>query len=80
MLRGGAHVIALAPKAVEALFVLAANNGRVVEKDELLKRNLTASKPGQDFDSAPLRQGAWQRRAPPSRGRRQVRATFRMRS
>ncbi len=38
VLRRGAQVIALAPKAVETLFVLAANGGRVVEKDELIKR------------------------------------------
>ena len=37
LLRRGAEVIPLAPKAIETLLVLAASGGRVVEKDELIK-------------------------------------------
>jgi len=36
LLRRGAEVILLAPKAIETLLVLAASGGRVVEKDELI--------------------------------------------
>ena len=38
VLRRGTRVIPLAPKAVETLLVLASGEGRVVEKDELMKR------------------------------------------
>src|SRR6516164_7817358 len=38
VLRRGTKVIPLAPKAVETLLVLASSQGRVVEKDELMKR------------------------------------------
>lgn len=37
MLRRGAEVIPLSPKAIETLLVLAASGGRVVEKDELIR-------------------------------------------
>src|SRR5580704_14327548 len=36
LLRRGSDVIPLTPKAIETLLVLAANGGRVVEKDELI--------------------------------------------
>jgi len=38
LLRRGAEVIPLAPKAIETLLVLASSGGRVVEKEELIKR------------------------------------------
>ncbi|HEX7961164.1 MAG TPA: winged helix-turn-helix domain-containing protein, partial [Terriglobales bacterium] len=38
LLRRGADVIPLAPKAIETLLVLASSGGRVVEKEELIKR------------------------------------------
>ena len=38
LLRRGTEVIALTPKAVDTLLVLACNDGRVVEKDELIRR------------------------------------------
>jgi TolB-like protein/Tfp pilus assembly protein PilF len=38
LLRRGAKVIPLTPKAIETLLVLAESAGRVVEKDELIKR------------------------------------------
>jgi TolB-like protein/Tfp pilus assembly protein PilF len=37
LLRRGSEVIPLTPKAIETLLVLAANGGRVVEKDELIR-------------------------------------------
>src|SRR5690242_11046827 len=38
LLRRGADVIPLAPKAIETLLLLASSGGRVVEKEELIKR------------------------------------------
>lgn len=38
LLRRGTEVIPLAPKAIETLLVLATSGGRIVEKDELIKR------------------------------------------